>query len=194
MGGREVRPAATCFPRRDPNSACRNIASGTIQQLCPNHSTTDKGQEPTLDLEVTEDQDKRIMTDCKTSPRSNPKLNVGVVGLGRMGRRHAINFLEKVPRARLLCACSPMESDLAWANEVLVPHGVSVVPTFDDMITTPGLEAVIIASATPFHVSQTRTALEMGIHVLCEKPVTKDMQEVSASMRHPLSRELIVLS
>lgn len=139
-------------------------------------------------------QDKRITMNYRTSSLSVPKLNVGVVGLGRMGRRHAMNFLEKVPRARLLCACSPMEPDLVWANEVLVPHGVSVVATFDEMITTPGLDAVIIASATPFHVSQTRTALEMGIHVLCEKPVTKDMQEVSASMRYLPGRKLIVPS
>lgn len=71
-----------------------------------------------------------------------------------------------------------MASDLVWANEHLVPYDVSVVSTFEEMITTPGLDAVVIASATPFHVSQTRIALEMGIHVLCEKPVTKEMPEV----------------
>jgi myo-inositol 2-dehydrogenase/D-chiro-inositol 1-dehydrogenase len=107
------------------------------------------------------------------------KLRVGVVGLGRMGRRHAFNILHRVPGATLLCACSPAEPDLAWADDFLVPHGVHVVPTFEEMIETPGLEAVIIASATSLHASQTATALHRGLHVLCEKPICKTVKEVS---------------
>ncbi|KAI5239951.1 NAD-binding Rossmann fold oxidoreductase family protein [Aureobasidium subglaciale] len=118
------------------------------------------------------------------------KLRVGVVGLGRMGKRHAMNILHKVHRAQLICACSPMEADLTWASEILMPYGVSVVPTFEEMVTTPGLNAVIIASATPFHASQTRACLDLGIHVLCEKPVTKDMLEVSHGAKRD-AREML---
>jgi myo-inositol 2-dehydrogenase/D-chiro-inositol 1-dehydrogenase len=121
--------------------------------------------------------------DAHVSSNTPAKLRVGVVGLGRMGKRHAMNLLHKVHRAQLICACSPMEADLTWASEVLVPYGASVVPTFEEMVTTPGLDAVIIASATPFHASQTRACLDLGIHVLCEKPVTKDMLEVSRSVK-----------
>ncbi|KAH6976610.1 hypothetical protein EDB80DRAFT_757576 [Ilyonectria destructans] len=106
------------------------------------------------------------------------KLRVGVVGIGRMGRRHAINVLHGVPRATLLCACSPAEADLAWGREQLVPHGVIVVPTFEEMIKTPGLDAIIIASATYLHTEQTIAALDRGIHVLCEKPVCKTLDEL----------------
>lgn len=109
----------------------------------------------------------------------NRKLGVGVVGLGRMGRHHALNILHRVPRATLVCACSPMQTDLVWADEHLVPHGTRVVPTFEEMIETGGLDAVIIASATPFHASQTTAALKKGIHVLCEKPVCQSLGEVS---------------
>lgn len=95
-----------------------------------------------------------------------------------MGRRHAINILHSTPRATLLCACSPAEPDLVWAAAELEPHGVTVVPTFEEMIETPGLEAVIIASATPLHKEQTVAALEKGVHVLCEKPVCTSLGEV----------------
>uniref|UniRef100_A0A0B7KQD0 Gfo/Idh/MocA-like oxidoreductase N-terminal domain-containing protein n=2 Tax=Bionectria ochroleuca TaxID=29856 RepID=A0A0B7KQD0_BIOOC len=108
------------------------------------------------------------------------RLQVGVVGIGRMGRRHAMNILHEVPRATLLCACSPAEPDLVWADEHLVPHGVHVVPTFEEMIETPGLEAIIIASATHLHTSQTTAALEKGLHVLCEKPVCQSLDELVA--------------
>ncbi|CAH0019643.1 unnamed protein product [Clonostachys rhizophaga] len=91
-------------------------------------------------------------------PNVPKRLQVGVVGIGRMGRRHAMNILHEVPRATLLCACSPAEADFVWADEHLVPHGVHVVPTFEEMIETPGLEAIIIASATHLHTSQTMAA------------------------------------
>jgi myo-inositol 2-dehydrogenase / D-chiro-inositol 1-dehydrogenase len=95
-----------------------------------------------------------------------------------MGRRHAQNILRLVPRANLLCACSPAKPDLVWAAKHLKPYGVQVFTTFEEMIETPGLEAVIIASATEFHMQQTVAALDRGIHVLCEKPVCTSESEV----------------
>ena len=107
------------------------------------------------------------------------RLKVGLVGIGRMGRHHAMNLLHRTPRADLICACSPAEADLVWADEHLVPHGVDVVPSFEEMIESPGLEAVLIASATYLHTSQTTTALDKGLHILCEKPVCQTLDEVS---------------
>ena len=112
------------------------------------------------------------------------KLNVGVVGIGRMGRSHALNVLHKTPRADLLCACSPAEADLIWADEHLIPHGVKVSKTFEEMIDVPGLEAVIIASATFLHLEHTTAALDRGIHVLCEKPVCTSIDDVCCFSRY----------
>jgi myo-inositol 2-dehydrogenase/D-chiro-inositol 1-dehydrogenase len=114
-----------------------------------------------------------------SKPVAHRKLNVGVVGIGRVGQSHALNFLHKVPRANLLCACSPKDSDIVWADEHLVPYGVRVCRTFEEMIDTPQLEAVIIASATSLHMEHTIAALDRGIHVLCEKPVCTSVDEVS---------------
>lgn len=110
------------------------------------------------------------------------RLQIGVVGLGRMGQRHALNILNLTPRANLLCACSPAEADIAWADEALAPHGVRICSSFEDMMQVPGLEAIIIASATAMHASQSLFALEMGIHVLCEKPITLDTKEVRLTL------------
>ncbi|KAL3458346.1 hypothetical protein BJX64DRAFT_279943 [Aspergillus heterothallicus] len=102
------------------------------------------------------------------------KLNIGVVGIGRMGQRHALNIAYRVPRARLLCVCSPAPHEIQWAEENLKPDGVQVFAEFDEMINTPGLQAVVIASPTDLHITHTVAALERGIHVLCEKPITTD--------------------
>jgi myo-inositol 2-dehydrogenase / D-chiro-inositol 1-dehydrogenase len=109
------------------------------------------------------------------------RLNVGVVGIGRMGQRHAVNLLRFVPRARLVCACSPDETDLKWADEHLAPFGVSVFRTFEEMVDFPGLQAVVIASATALHYQHTLESLRRGIHVLCEKPIAASVHEVRGS-------------
>lgn len=108
------------------------------------------------------------------------RLNIGVVGIGRMGQRHTINLLHNTRRANLICACSPAKSDLEWADEHLIPYGVSVVPTFEEMVETPGLQAVVIASATHLHPEHTLACLRRGIHVLCEKPIATSTDQVSS--------------
>ena len=53
-----------------------------------------------------------------------------------------------------------------------------IFATFEEMIGTPELQAVIVASATPLHLEHSTVALDRGMHVLCEKPVCKTVDEV----------------
>ncbi|KAL2855683.1 hypothetical protein BJX68DRAFT_253598 [Aspergillus pseudodeflectus] len=108
------------------------------------------------------------------------KLNIAVVGIGRMGQRHVLNLHHHVPRARLVAVCSPAPHEIAWAMENLKPDGVQVFADYDEMIKMPGLQAVVIASSTHLHVPHTLAALEKGIHVLCEKPITTDVEALKS--------------
>ncbi|KPM44177.1 hypothetical protein AK830_g2380 [Neonectria ditissima] len=99
------------------------------------------------------------------------KLKISVAGLGRMGKRHALNFFEQVPRAELVAVSSPDPAERQWAEENLKESGVSVYEDYDDMIRHEGLEAVCVASATVVHAAQTIAAIKAGKHVLCEKPL-----------------------
>ncbi|KAL4960045.1 uncharacterized protein BDV14DRAFT_193266 [Aspergillus stella-maris] len=111
------------------------------------------------------------------------KLNIGVVGIGRMGQRHAQNILHRVPRARLLCVCSPAPHEIEWAEQNLQPEGVQVFAEFEKMIETPELQAVVIASPTDLHITHTVAAMERGIHVLCEKPITTDVLKLQSLIK-----------
>lgn len=113
-----------------------------------------------------------------TSTPAPRVLNFGVVGIGRMGQLHALNILRLVPRARLVCACSPAKADLEWAESNLVPHGIAVYSTFEEMIRFPGLDTVVIASVTELHYHHTKASLQRGIHVLCEKPIAQTAEQV----------------
>ncbi|KAF2160097.1 hypothetical protein M409DRAFT_29395 [Zasmidium cellare ATCC 36951] len=103
------------------------------------------------------------------------KLKVAVSGLGRMGARHAINYLEKTPRAELVAACDPGAEALSWARSRLAPAGVTIYETFDEMMQHPDIEAVIVAGITTEHAPQSIKAIRAGKHVLCEKPLSTDL-------------------
>lgn len=100
------------------------------------------------------------------------KLKVGCAGLGRMGKRHALNFLERTPRAELVAASSPDDKELEWAQTALAPYGVRLYKNYDDMLKHEGLQAVIVASATAVHAEQAIKAIDAEKHVLCEKPLS----------------------
>jgi myo-inositol 2-dehydrogenase/D-chiro-inositol 1-dehydrogenase len=46
-------------------------------------------------------------------------VRVGIVGLGRLGRRHAENLAFRVAGARLVAAASPIAGERAWAEASL---------------------------------------------------------------------------
>ncbi|KAM5378607.1 hypothetical protein ACJZ2D_004406 [Fusarium nematophilum] len=109
------------------------------------------------------------------------KLQVGVAGLGRMGKRHALNFLQNVPRAALVAVSTPDATERQWAAENLAPHGVAVYENYGDLLAHQGIDAVCVASATVVHAEQANAAIAAGKHVLCEKPLGTTV-EISQSV------------
>lgn len=100
------------------------------------------------------------------------KLKVGCAGLGRMGKRHALNFLERTPRAELVAVSTPDDGELEWGKANLAPYGVKLYKNFEDMLKHEGLQAVVVASATAVHAEQAIKAINAGKNVLCEKPLS----------------------
>ncbi|KAL2824864.1 NAD(P)-binding protein [Aspergillus cavernicola] len=118
---------------------------------------------------------------------STQKLRVGIAGLGRMGKRHAINFHELTARANVVAASTPDESERAWGAENL--PGVQIYSDYDEMLEKANLEAVVVASVTAVHAEQALKAIEKGYHVLCEKPLSIDI-EVAQSVVTAYERSL----
>ncbi|KAL4871926.1 hypothetical protein BDV12DRAFT_13657 [Aspergillus spectabilis] len=109
------------------------------------------------------------------------RLKIGCAGLGRMGKRHALNFLERTPRAELVAASTPDDTEVEWAKVHLAPYGVKIYKNYDDMLKHDGLEAVVVASATAVHAEQAIKAIAAEKHVLCEKPLSTSV-EISQSV------------
>lgn len=100
------------------------------------------------------------------------KLQVGMAGLGRVGKLHATNFLHRTPRADLVAAFTPDPKELAWGKQNLEPYGVTLYDDYSKMLDHPSLQAVAIGTATSVHAEETMQAIDHNLHVLCEKPIS----------------------
>ena len=100
-------------------------------------------------------------------------LSIAIVGLGRLGRRHAENLAQRVPHARLVAACSPLADELAWAEQTLgIEH---LYRDYAELLAHPGLDAVFLVTPTSLHAMQIVQALQAAKHVFCEKPLSLDL-------------------
>jgi myo-inositol 2-dehydrogenase/D-chiro-inositol 1-dehydrogenase len=114
-------------------------------------------------------------------------VRIGIVGLGRLGRRHAENLAFRVDGARLVAAASPVAEERAWAETTL--NGVTTYPGLTELLTHPGLDAVWLVTPTSLHADQTIASVRAGKHVFCEKPLALDIADcdraIAAAAGHP---------
>jgi myo-inositol 2-dehydrogenase/D-chiro-inositol 1-dehydrogenase len=121
------------------------------------------------------------------------QLRIGIVGLGRLGQRHAINLAQRVPNAELVAACSPVEKEVVWAREKL---GIeSTYADYTGLLKHPGLDAVFLVTPTSLHADQIILALQAGKHVFCEKPLSLDVADCARveaeAAKHPALKVMI---
>src|SRR5258706_4830663 len=101
---------------------------------------------------------------------SSATVRVGVVGLGRMGRRHAENFATRVADADVVAVCSPLEDDLVWARTRL--GRVGCWRDYGELLRRPDLDAVGIATPTTPHSAQLEQALAARQNVVFEETMS----------------------
>jgi myo-inositol 2-dehydrogenase/D-chiro-inositol 1-dehydrogenase len=120
-------------------------------------------------------------------------LQVGIAGLGRLGKLHARMLARQVPGANLVAACSPVVEESAWARETLgVP---TTYADYEALLAHPGLDAVFLVTPTSLHAAQIVAALRAGKHVFSEKPTALDVDSCrvveAEAARHPRLKAMI---
>ncbi len=120
-------------------------------------------------------------------------LRIGIVGLGRLGKRHAENLALRVPGASLVAAASPVAEEQLWAKANL-PN----ITTYDSLTTLlqhPELDAVWLVTPTSQHADQSIEVLRAGKHVFCEKPLALEVADcervISVAREHPAQVAMI---
>lgn len=97
-------------------------------------------------------------------------LNVGVIGLGRMGSVYARNLAQRVPNARL-SAVADRAANLRekFAGEF---GGIKVYANHLDLLRDKDVEAVAIISSTSTHKEVVMDAAACNKAIFCEKPMS----------------------
>ena len=98
----------------------------------------------------------------------NKTINIGLIGLGRIGKMHAINVYQKLPFLKLKSIADP-KPDLEFTQSL---SGVSVLKNPEDIIFDKEIDGVIISSPTPTHIELVHKCIENKKHVFCEKPLS----------------------
>lgn len=95
-------------------------------------------------------------------------MNVALVGLGKMGLSHLAiaNALDQFNVVAMCDTSSVVGGVLGKYTKIPFEDD------FDKLIALPNLQAVIIATPTTTHDWMSRKAVERGLHVFCEKPLT----------------------
>jgi len=110
------------------------------------------------------------------------KVRLGIVGVGNMGMGHARDLVKGEIKGVELKAISDVSADhLARAVKQL-GGGVSAYEDMDAMFTSGEIDAVLIATPHYDHPRIAIRALELGLHVLVEKPAgvyTKQVREMN---------------
>jgi predicted dehydrogenase len=97
------------------------------------------------------------------------KVRVGIIGMGNIGRYHADYLLQqKAARCELTAVCSTSPHKL----ESYKARGVGIFASGEAMIQSGELDAVLVATPHYQHTTLGIAALEAGLHLMVEKPIS----------------------
>jgi predicted dehydrogenase len=99
---------------------------------------------------------------------------IGVVGAGHWGP-HLIRNFQTSGRSRVVCVADCDERRLA--RIAAVHPGVVCTTQPGELLDRRDIDAVVIATPTATHYALAKAALERGLHVFVEKPLTRSVAE-----------------
>jgi scyllo-inositol 2-dehydrogenase (NAD+) len=106
------------------------------------------------------------------------EVRCAVVGLGRLGSRHAYNLAKNVKGASLVAVADVLpESAEKTARELGVPEWTTDA---EAVIQREDIDAVVIVTSTDMHAPLAKKAAEAGKALFIEKPLSLDMEESRA--------------
>ena len=107
------------------------------------------------------------------------KLRFGVLGVGRIGKIHIANLVNRIPGVEVVAL-----SDVAGAVLEAVASAFGIARTFHDyrdLLDLPEVDAVVICSPTNLHYQMIVDAAARGKQIFCEKPIDLSLEKVQAA-------------
>ncbi len=105
-------------------------------------------------------------------------VRFGIAGLGIMGQKHARMLLTDVEDAQLSAVVTSNPAHLSALMAMPGGRSVRSFSSYEKMLASDEIDAVLIATPHRLHVEQAIQALNAGKHVLLEKPAGVAAAEV----------------
>jgi predicted dehydrogenase len=110
-------------------------------------------------------------------------VKVAVVGLGFMGTTHLRAYLDN-PQAQVVAVCGVnrlpkngvlpgVAGNIQKADPITLGAGVKIFNNFEELLADPEIQVIDLCTPTAVHAQQAIAALNVGKHVLCEKPLAR---------------------
>jgi len=118
----------------------------------------------------------------------NGKLNVAIVGAGYVAAHH-LAALKRLDFVEVVGIC---DLDQAAAHAIANKFGVRVVTATVADLAALSPHAIYVLTPPASHCALTLQALDLGCHVLVEKPMAESVEECTTMMRHAAERGLVL--
>jgi len=119
------------------------------------------------------------------------RIGLGIAGLGRMGRLYleiAARYIGR-DRLRIFVTCAHP----AKAESIAREYGVEWFPSFEHMVRSPDVDAIVVATPSHLHAEMIARAAEEGKHVFVEKPIDVDPQRARRAIEVAERRGITLL-
>lgn len=114
-------------------------------------------------------------------------LNVGLIGLGKMGKYHFNLLNSEIKDVKFAGVC---DANAEVLKEVIEKSGIKGYSDFKEML--PYVDAITIATPTKFHYEIAKECLLAGKHLLVEKPITTDLDQAKELFDIAISKNLVL--
>jgi len=117
------------------------------------------------------------------------KVKVGIIGTGRIANRFCKEavFVDSMEIISVLSLSEKSVKNFIKEHNIL--YGFTDINEF----LSSDIDAVYIASPSEFHYEQIKTALKNGKHVLCEKPIVIEKNQLNELLKLANKNNLILL-
>ena len=112
------------------------------------------------------------------------EIMTGIVGCGGIANGKHLPALKNLGNVKLVAFCDIVEERAQKAAEEFGVEGARVYTDYKEMLDKEGAEMEVVHVLTPnsSHSPITIAALESGRHVMCEKPMAKNVDSAKAML------------
>lgn len=115
---------------------------------------------------------------------TNSKVNIGIIGLGVMGKNHA-RVCNELRNFELLGVSDVRQEAI---DEVQAQYPVKAFLDYKELLEMPGLDAIIIATSDQFHREPCELAAQKNLSIFLEKPIATNLEDgqaiIDAAKKH----------